>query len=90
MPPLTTGQILAHAKEHPMATQIVMDKTGDTRHEFDPADRAALAEAEHRFNQLTGAGFTAAVRKDQDHSELVRSFDPAADETIFFPRLKGG
>ena len=73
-----------------MATQIVMDKTGDTRHEFDPADGAALAEAERRFNQLTGAGFTAAVRKDQDRSELVRSFDPAAEETIFFPRLKGG
>jgi hypothetical protein len=73
-----------------MSTQIVMDKTGDTRHEFDPADGAALAEAERRFNQLTGAGFTAAVRKDQDRSELVRSFDPAAEETIFFPRLKGG
>jgi hypothetical protein len=73
-----------------MATQIVMDKTGDTRHEFDLADMTALAEAERRFDQLTGAGFTAAVRKDQDHSELVRSFDPAAEETIFFPRLKGG
>jgi len=28
-----------------MARQIVMDTTGDTRHEFDPADPAALAEA---------------------------------------------
>jgi hypothetical protein len=73
-----------------MARQIVMDKTGDTRHEFDPADMTALAEAERRFSQLTGAGFIAAVRKDQDHSELVRSFDPSAEETIFFPRLKGG
>jgi len=25
-----------------MAIQIVMDATGDTRHEFDPADAAAL------------------------------------------------
>jgi hypothetical protein len=73
-----------------MARQIVMDKTGDTRHEFDPADMTALAEAERRFSQLTGAGFIAAVRKDQDLSELVRSFDPSAEETIFFPRLKGG
>ena len=46
-----------------MATQIVMDATGDTRHEFDPADAAAVAEAENRFRELTGAGFTAAVRK---------------------------
>ena len=39
-----------------MATQIVMDATGDTRHEFDPADAAAVAEAENRFRELTGAG----------------------------------
>src|SRR5215471_19554632 len=38
-----------------MARQIVMDTTGDTRHEFDPADPAALAEAERRFKELTGA-----------------------------------
>jgi hypothetical protein len=32
-----------------MAKQIVMNATGDTRHEFDPADAAALAEASTRF-----------------------------------------
>ena len=37
-----------------MPTQIVMDATGDTRHEFDPADAAAVAEAENRFRDLTG------------------------------------
>ena len=73
-----------------MARQIVMDVTGDTRHEFDPADAAAVAEASARFNQLTDAGFTAAVRGGQGSSELVRRFDPAADETVFFPRLRGG
>jgi hypothetical protein len=73
-----------------MATQIVMDVTGDTRHEFDPADDAAVVKAEERFKELTGAGFTAAVRRDQGRAELIRSFDPAAEETVFFPRLKGG
>jgi hypothetical protein len=73
-----------------MARQIVMDATGDTRHEFDPTDTAVMAEAERRFSELTGAGFTAAVRRGEGRSELVRSFDPAADETVFFPRLKGG
>ena len=74
-----------------MAQQIVMDVTGDTRHEFDPADAAAVAEALARFKQLTDAGFTAAVRKGSGiSSELVRHFDPAADETVFFPRLRGG
>jgi hypothetical protein len=72
-----------------MAQQIVMDVTGDTRHEFDPTDAAALAEARARFKQLTDAGFTAAVRKGSG-SQLVRHFDLAADETVFFPRLRGG
>jgi hypothetical protein len=64
--------------------------TGDRRHEFEPADAAAVAEALARFNQLTDAGFTAAARRCPGSSELVRHFDPAADETLFFPRLQGG
>jgi hypothetical protein len=42
-----------------MATQIVMDRTGDTRHIFDDQDCAEVAKAEQRFSELTGAGFTA-------------------------------
>ena len=73
-----------------MAIQIVMDHTGDTRHQFDPADAAAVAEAEKRFMDLIGAGFTAAKRLGQGKSEIVRSFDPTAEEMLFIPRLKGG
>jgi hypothetical protein len=73
-----------------MSTQIVMDATGDTRYEFDPADTTALAEAERRFNELTGVGFTAAVRRGGGRAELIRTFNPAVEETVFFPRLKGG
>jgi hypothetical protein len=73
-----------------MATQIVMDHTGDTRHQFDPADAAAVAEAEERFQMLAGAGFTAAKRLGDGKSEVLKSFDPTAEETLFIPRLKGG
>jgi hypothetical protein len=73
-----------------MATQIVMDHTGDSRHQFDPADAAAVAEAEDRFKMLTGAGFTAAKRLGEGKSEVLKSFDPMAEETLFIPRLKGG
>src|SRR5215217_4804858 len=45
-----------------MASQIVMDRTGDTRHIFNKQDRAEIVKAEQRFRDLTGAGFTAAVR----------------------------
>jgi hypothetical protein len=73
-----------------MATQIIMDHTGDSRHQFDPADAAAVAEAEERFKMLTGAGFTAAKRLGEGKSEVLRGFDPTAEETLFIPRLKGG
>jgi hypothetical protein len=73
-----------------MATQIVMDHTVDSRHQFDPADVAAVAEAEERFKMLTGAGFTAAKRLSEGKSEVLKIFDPTAEETLFIPRLKGG
>jgi hypothetical protein len=73
-----------------MATQIVMDHTGDTRHCFNPEDVQARAKAERRFMEFTAAGFTAAVRTASGEVSKVRSFDPTAEETLFFPRLVGG
>lgn len=73
-----------------MATQIVMDHSGDTRHNFDANDAKALAKAEERFRELTGKGFTAAVRTASGQARLTSLFDPAAEETLFIPRLVGG
>ena len=73
-----------------MATQIVMDRAGDTRHYFDAKDAQALAKAEERFKELTTVGFTAAIRSAPGEVSVIRSFDPAAEETLFFPRLVGG
>jgi hypothetical protein len=73
-----------------MATQIVMDHTGDTRHYFDAKDWQAIAKAEKRFKKLTAVGFTAAVRTTAGEVSQIRSFDPTAEETLFFPRLVGG
>jgi hypothetical protein len=73
-----------------MATQIVMDHSGDTRHDFDAKDVKALREAEERFKYLAGAGFTAAIRQTSGEPAVTRSFDPTAEETLFFPRLVGG
>jgi hypothetical protein len=73
-----------------MSVQIVMDHTGDTRHEFDAADKAAVALAEERFRELTGLGFTPAERTGPGEARVVRSFNPEATETLFIPRLKGG
>ena len=73
-----------------MATQIVLDHNGDTRHKFDPKNAKALLEAEQRFKKLTGAGFTAAVRSASGDPVVKRTFDPTAEETVFYTRLVGG
>jgi hypothetical protein len=73
-----------------MAVQIVMDRTGDSRHEFNAADAVEVARAAQRFKELTEAGFTAAVRTGRGRSEIIRNFDAEAEEMLFFPRLQGG
>jgi hypothetical protein len=69
-----------------MAMQIVMDRTGDSRHHF----AHEVAKAERRFYDLTNGGFTAAARTGPGQVSQIRSFDPNAVETVFFPRLVGG
>ena len=73
-----------------MAAHIVMNQSGDTRFTFDRSDAKELASAERRFMELTGAGFTAAVRRGPGDCQVVRSFDATAEETLFYPRLIGG
>jgi hypothetical protein len=73
-----------------MAIQIVMDHTGDTRHNFDIKDANAVLKAEQRFKALTGRGFTAAVRNASGEATVIRAFDPNAEETLFIPRFVGG
>jgi hypothetical protein len=73
-----------------MATQIVMDHTGDRRYPFDPQNAEAVAKAEERFKELTGAGYFAAARTSAGESHRLKSFDPNVEETLFFPRLVGG
>ena len=74
-----------------MYTHVVMDRHGDTRHDFDPTSPDALARAEQRFLQLTGKGFRAvALRKDGAPNWLLREFDPAVERTLFIPQLQGG
>jgi hypothetical protein len=73
-----------------MAKQIVMDQMGDRRYVFNPQDVQELAQAEQRFRQLTNVGFTAAVRTGPEEVSHIKSFDPTAEETLFFPQLVGG
>jgi hypothetical protein len=71
--------------------QIVMNRFGDTRHEFDVTDAQAVALAEERFRQLTGSGFrAAALSSDGGPGKLLNKFDREVEQTLFVPHLQGG
>jgi hypothetical protein len=57
-----------------MATQIVMDHSGDSRHFFDTSDADALAEAERLFLEFTSKGYTAAVRTSPGEVTRITTF----------------
>jgi hypothetical protein len=74
-----------------MSVHIVMDRSGDTRHDFDSADAKAVRVAEERFQELTGKGFRAvALGKDGGPGQLLEKFDPMVEQTLFIPQLQGG
>jgi hypothetical protein len=74
-----------------MGFQIIMDRSGDTRHEFDAADLVSTARAEERFRQLTGKGFRAvALGRDGSGGSVIDRFDPKVEQTLFIPQLAGG
>jgi hypothetical protein len=74
-----------------MGVQIVMDGSGDTRHQFEASDLASIAKAEERFRKLTGSGFRAvALGENGGAGELIEKFDPKVEQTLFIPQLKGG
>ena len=74
-----------------MAVQIVMDHTGDARHEFDPADATGLMLAERRFRALREQGYWAvALAPGGQPGRILRQFEPDVDQTLFIPQLQGG
>jgi hypothetical protein len=71
-----------------MATQIVMDHTGDTRHQFDPADAAVSPRLRQASRSLRARASLPRNGQAQDKARSHR--DPVAEETLFIPRLRGG
>ena len=74
-----------------MHSQIIMDRHGDTRHEFDPADATSVGDAEVRFRELTGKGFRAVAFGEAAAARQGPPFFRSdVRETLFIPQLQGG
>ena len=66
------------------------DDHGDPDRDGPHRRQPSPLQAEQRFYELMKAGFTAAVRTGSGQISQIRSFDPTAEETLFFPKLVGG
>lgn len=67
----------------------IMDHTGHSVIDLND-DAAGVQEAERKFRELTGLGFTATVPTGNGEHNIIREFDKDAEEMLFIPRLQGG
>ena len=81
-----------------MAMLRIMSRRGDDRITWyrarvevgDPEALAAVKEAERIFEQERARGATAFRVEQGRPTEVVKSFDPTAEQTVLVPRVIGG
>ncbi len=70
---------------------IDMNRSGDTRQEFDMADSAQVELAMSEFSRLVEQGKFASVPSEDGHSgRMIREFDPSAKTILFRNQNVGG
>jgi len=72
----------------------VLDSTGDTVLDWDVEDNEAVREAELLFRRLVDDERRMAFARPADgtaaDAELIRAFDPSADEILMVKPIQGG
>lgn len=77
-----------------MGTMRVLDSTGDTAVAWDIDDEEAVREAEAHFRRLLDderrMAFARPAGASVDQAELIRTFDPTAEEILMVRPIQGG
>jgi hypothetical protein len=70
----------------------VIDRTGDTKLEWDSEKPAEVKAAREMFDALKGKGYLAyKMIGDQGYKgELIKKFDPEAERIVLAPPVAGG
>lgn len=71
----------------------VMDRSGDTRVEWDRSNPDEVKSARRTFDELMGKRFMAfsvTGKKGRKQGEQIRTFDETAERIIMTPPLAGG
>lgn len=68
----------------------IMDQSGHSEEVFN-ADKMSTEQAMARFAELTGKGYRAVEPGvGGAPGEIVKTFDPERETTLFIPQLQGG
>lgn len=74
-----------------MSEMTVIDKTGDTKTVWDPANEDEVAVARASFNSLRNKGYLAyRVKEKGAKGSAITEFDPEAGSIILSPPMAGG
>ena len=73
------------------STLHIMDRTGDTRIEWDPSNKTEVKIARAAFDEAKKKKMlTYKVDSRGNRGELIREFDPTAERIIATPQTVGG
>lgn len=68
-----------------------MNRTGDSRIEWDPNNPDEVEIAKRAFDALKKKGYlTYRTRRDGSAGEVIRTFDPTAEKILATPQIVGG
>jgi len=71
---------------------IMLDKTGDSRMQWDRDNPEEVTKAEARFKELKGKGYLAysVGKKGDREGEVINKFDPSLERIIMHSPMQGG
>lgn len=74
-----------------MSVMNVLDRSGDTRIEWNPAVPEEVSMAKKAFDEAKKKKYlTYRLRADGTQGELIREFDPRAERIVATPQTVGG
>lgn len=73
-----------------MGTMRIQDRSGDTEVKWDAADPSSVSSVEKVFAGLMEKGHMAYKTDTKGGGEVIKAFDPAADDIVVTVPLAGG
>lgn len=74
-----------------VSTMHILDKTGDTRIEWNPTNKDEVKMAKAAFKTAQDKKMLIyKINRDGSRGELLRTFDPTAERIIATPQTVGG